>query len=201
MSSGLKRGLALGLLVSLFAGGLRSARAEEAPAPPPESAAPPAGSAAPSPGTAAPPLTPSWPPQGYEPPQITMVHRKRHGLIAAGAITFGISWGLMASISSILLRGSDSSCSETCRESAKLILIPFVGPYLGDAHSSGGRVNPIAIGWGVVELVGATMLVLGFVGHDVPAKPAVRTAQRGPTLDLAPMLARDAGGMTLTARW
>ncbi len=201
MSSGLQRGLALGVLASVFTCALRPAHAEEAPAPSAESAAPPAGTAAPPPEAATPALTPAWPPPGYEPPQITMVHRRRSGLIVAGGVTFGVSWGLMAFVSYILLTSSDSGCSPTCRESAKLILIPFVGPYLGDAHSSEGRVNPIAIGWGIVELVGATLLVFGFVGHDVPAKPVVRTAQRGPTLDLAPMLARDAGGMTLTARW
>jgi hypothetical protein len=48
------------------------------------------------------------------------------------------------------------------------------------------------------------MLIYGIKGEDVPAvreAPAARAARPGPTFHLAPMLARDAGGMSLTARW
>ena len=62
----------------------------------------------------APPYPPTpagqYPPPGYTPPgyapypgyppmQLTMVHRTRRGLVTAGAITFGVSWGIAASIS------------------------------------------------------------------------------------------------------
>ena len=42
------------------------------------------------------------------------------------------------------------------------------------------------------------MFAFGIAGHDVPL---YRVADRGPTLHLTPLLARDTNGLALTARW
>jgi hypothetical protein len=42
------------------------------------------------------------------------------------------------------------------------------------------------------------MFVAGLLTRDAPE---VRVGARGPALRLAPMVARDTGGLTLTARW
>jgi hypothetical protein len=42
------------------------------------------------------------------------------------------------------------------------------------------------------------MFIVGLIGHDVMEYQIVRG---GPTLQLGPLLARDANGMALTARW
>jgi hypothetical protein len=68
------------------------------------------------------------------------------------------------------------------------------------ARDSGSNDTAFWILWSVAELAGVTMFVIGVVGHDVTTYK--RFASRGgPTLQLSPLLARDASGMALTARW
>jgi hypothetical protein len=58
--------------------------------------------------------------------------------------------------------------------------------------------------WSLAQLGGAVMLYYGLKGEDVPAgpeAPPARSVRPGPTLGLAPVVGRDAGGLTLTARW
>jgi hypothetical protein len=60
------------------------------------------------------------------------------------------------------------------------------------------------IAWGAVQLAGALMLIYGLKGEDVDVvreAPAPRVTRSGPELHLAPLFARDAGGMVLTGRW
>jgi hypothetical protein len=42
------------------------------------------------------------------------------------------------------------------------------------------------------------MFIVGVMGHDVIE---YQLAARGPTLRLTPLLARETGGLALTARW
>ena len=64
--------------------------------------------------------------------------------------------------------------------------------------------SDIMILWSLAQLGGAVMLYYGLKGEDVPdgpEAPPARNVRPGPTLGLAPIVGRDAGGLTLTARW
>jgi hypothetical protein len=137
-----------------------------------------------------------------DPTQIRMVHRPRRGLIVGGAITFGISWGIaaFASYFALYVGNTESNpCVYTCHDTGVVLWIPIAGPIVAEARDPGSGGRAFAIGWSVVQLAGATMLALGIVGHEVPARR--RVAQDRPTFHLAPLLARDASGITLAARW
>ena len=97
--------------------------------------------------------------------QLVTEHRARKGLVIGGAVTFGVSWGLAASISLLLTDGS--SCSGTCRDMAEVLWIPIAGPVLAGARDSGSDGSAFWILWSVAELAGVTMFVIGLVGHDV----------------------------------
>ena len=58
----------------------------------------------------APGYAPYPPYPGYPPQQLTMVHRPRRGLVTGGAVTFGVSWGIAASLSFII--GTCTGCND-----------------------------------------------------------------------------------------
>jgi hypothetical protein len=166
------------------------------PAPPAGNGAPPAPpyppppyGRYPPPGYAPYPYPPPYP--GYPPPQPTKVHRPRRGLVAAGAITFGVSWSIAASIS-LLLAG----CTD-CNNGVNYLWVPIAGPLMlaGNGNSDG---TPVLLLWSAAQAAGVAMFAIGMAGHDVME---YRYADRGPTFQLGPLIARDASGMTLTARW
>jgi hypothetical protein len=109
-------------------------------------------------------------------------------------ITFGVSWGIAASVSLLL---SSNNCSG-CTNSADYLWIPIAGPLVVASRDSGSDSPGIFILWSAAQAAGAIMFIVGVMGHDVME---YRVAQRGPTLHLTPMFARDTGGMALTARW
>jgi hypothetical protein len=127
--------------------------------------------------------------------QLTQVHRARRGLVTGGAITFGVSWGLAATISLLL---NDSSCTGSCRDSASYLWIPIAGPLVVAARDDSSDGDSIFVLWSAAQAAGAAMLIVGLVGHDVME---YRYARSGPSLQLAPLFARNASGMALTARW
>jgi hypothetical protein len=161
--------------------------------PPPVYAAPPYGQY-PPPGYAPypPPYAPGYP--GYPPLQLTKVHRARRGLVTGGAITFGVSWGIAATISYLV---AGSSCSG-CDNSADYLWVPIAGPLVVASRDSTSSDSSIFFLWSAAQAAGVVMFVFGIMGHDVME---YRVAQRLPTLHLTPMLARDTHGMALTARW
>lgn len=225
MSSLIRSWMVLGLLAFVANAAVRPAVAQANDAPPagayapapsaqPPAAPPPAGNAAPPPAPyqAAPyPPTPyGYPPPGYAPapqypaygtypayppPQPVTVHRPRRGLVTGGAITFGVSWGLAASISLLL---NDGSCTGSCSDSADYLWIPIVGPLVVAARDSSSGGDGIFFLWSAAQAAGATMLVVGLIGHDVTE---YRYAKGGATLQLTPLFARNTSGMALTARW
>jgi hypothetical protein len=76
-------------------------------------------------------------------------------------------------------------------------MIPIIGPAAGGPSHD----TDLMIAWGAAQLGGALMLIYGIKGEDVDVvREAPRVARR-PELHLAPLLARDAGGMVLTGRW
>jgi len=152
----------------------------------------------PPPGYAAPPGYPPYAAYpGYPPMQLTKVHRPRRGLVTGGAITFGVSWGIAASISFIL---GTSTCGNgsSCNDSADYLWIPIAGPLVVAAKESSSDGPGIFILWSAAQAAGVIMFVVGMVGHDVME---YRVAKNGPTLTLAPLVAREARGLGLTARW
>jgi hypothetical protein len=222
MSTPLRQWIALGVIAFFGLAALRPALAVAAPeaAPPPAAAAPapapapyppPAPGAAPAPYPA--PYYGQYPPPGYAPypqqpypqyqpypplppPQLVTEHRPRRGLVIGGAVTFGVSWGLAASIS--FLASDCSTCSD--KDMTDVLWIPIAGPVLAGARDSGSNDTAVWIMWSVAQLAGATMFVIGVMGHDVTTYKRV-AGRNGPTLQLSPLLARDASGMALTARW
>ena len=154
--------------------------------------APPAGYPAyPPPGYVPyPPPYPGYPP----PPQLVAVHRARRGLVVGGAVTFLVSWSIAATVSYLLINETD--CTGSCRAAKNYLWIPVVGPAVVGA--SGSSDPGVFYLWSAAEAAGVAMFVVGVMGHDVME---YRYARGGPTLRLAPLLARDASGMALTARW
>ena len=161
-------------------------------APPPATQyAPPPPYGYPPPGYAPPGYAP-YPAYRYQQPQLTKVHRPRRGLVTAGAITFGVTWGIAATVS-VLLNCSGIDCSDV----KDYLWVPVAGPALVAARSDGGG-DAFLIFWSAGQAAGAVMLVFGLIGHDVME---YRMARGGPTLRLTPLLARETSGMALTARW
>jgi hypothetical protein len=183
--------------------------AQPAPTPPPQSTTAPAPAPYPAapyqgypppgyppPGYAPYPYAAGYPPPGYPPPQLTKVHRQRRGLVTGGAITFGVSWGIAASISFIL--ASETNCTGSCSNAADYLWIPVVGPLIVSSTNSGSDDPGIFILWSAAQAAGVVMFIFGVAGHDVME---YRYAKNGPTLQLGPLVARDANGLALTARW
>jgi hypothetical protein len=187
--------------------------AAAAPAPAPAPYPPPAPAGTPPPAPYPAPYYGQYPPPGYAPypqqpypqyqpypplppPQLVTEHRPRRGLVIGGAVTFGVSWGLAASIS--LLASDCSTCSG--RDSTDVLWIPIAGPVLAGSRDTGSNDSAFWILWSVAELAGVTMFVIGVIGHDVTTYKRV-AGRNGPTLQLTPLLARDTSGMALTARW
>jgi hypothetical protein len=221
MSRRLRLRIALGLLAFVGNATLRPAiaaataeaiDAEQPGAPAPSSGptvTPYPGGAAPAPPYAEPPYGQRPPPgyapypapyapyaPAYPPLQLVQVHKVRRGLVTGGAITFGVSWGIAASIAFVL---STSNCSGSgCNNNADYLWIPIAGPLVVAASDSGSDGSGIFILWSAAQAAGLAMFIIGMMGHDVME---YRVAQRGPTLHLTPLLAREAGGMALTARW
>jgi hypothetical protein len=154
---------------------------------------PPPGYPPPPPGYA--PYPYAYPPPGYPPPQLTKVHRPRRGLVTGGAITFGVSWGIAATFSFLL--STDNNCSGSGCNGVDYLWIPVAGPLVVAANSNSDSTGVLLL-WSAAQAAGVVMFIAGMVGHDVME---YRYAKNGPTLQLGPMIARDANGLGLMARW
>jgi len=162
----------------------------------------------PPPGYPPPGYAPGYPPPGYRgaygapypgapPPQLVTVHKPRRGLVTGGAITFGVSWGVAASISFIV--NTDSSCSGSgCNDETDWLWVPVAGPLITLSRENGSGGEGFFILWSAAQAAGIVMFAVGMVGHDVQE---YRYAKNGPSFHLAPMVARNTSGMALTATW
>jgi hypothetical protein len=135
------------------------------------------------------------PPAG--PPQ--MVHRARKGLLIAGLITFGVSWGLTVLVSASFNDSNNTTCTTTsCQEAADLFWIPFAGPILADNADPGdGSGRTLAVLWTLAEVAGATMTIIGMIGHDVPEYGYGR--RRASAWQLLPTMTAHSQGLMLRA--
>lgn len=126
-----------------------------------------------------------------------MVHTKRRGLVIAGAITFGVSWGIAATIS-VLLSDSSSNGISNDRAFANRLWIPVVGPILADyaGNSSGGNTAPVL--WSITEAAGLAMFIVGMVGHEVPDYEVRR---RRAMINVAPVVSHAFSGLALHSTW
>jgi hypothetical protein len=178
------------------------ARAQAPSLPPPGAAAPqpapypPAPYGYPPPGYAPAPQYPGYAPYPvYAQPQPVTVHKPRRGLVTGGAITFGVSWGIAASVSLLL---NDDGCTGGCAAVSNYLWIPVAGPAIVAARDTSSGGDSLLILWSAAQAAGAAMLIVGLVGRDVTEYRYVRN---GVSLQLTPLLARSASGMALTARW
>lgn len=178
------------VIVASFAGAVtRPAHAE---APPSETAPRPL-----FPIVAPPPPTAQVPSLALPaPPPATTVHRRHTAPLVGGAVIFGLTWGGAVFLSAALI-----NCRCTSRDQALGFAVPILGPVMSGPKADGN----IWYLWSAAQLGGALLLGYGIKGEDVPMNgeaPVTRAARLSPPeVQLTPLLARDARGMALTARW
>jgi hypothetical protein len=129
-----------------------------------------------------------------------MYHRPFGPLVTAGEATFYTSY-MLAVVTGVLVAitggGIDGPpCS--CNSQIALWAVPVLGPVLGDAYgSSGNRITwPFAV-WSGVEAAGAAMMIVGFIGHDVP----VETFTPPPRVTVVPTVKRQLSALSLNFNW
>jgi hypothetical protein len=141
------------------------------------------------------------PPDGVAKPRT--VHRLRAGVLAAGAVTFGLSWGAaVVAAEGVLLVYADG-CDRACGSpAADRMFIPIAGPLLAqsqpDARTAFGFPSWTYAAWSVVQAAGAAMIVVGLIGHDVPAPEA--TPPR-PALTIVPIMTKRSSVLALNVAW
>jgi hypothetical protein len=114
---------------------------------------------APPPAPAAPPSLSLSAPPPPAPSLVTTVHRRRTGLVATGAVIFGLSWGLAVFLSAALINARAVNSGTALEYSA-----PVVGPLAaGPEHDKG-----LMAFWSATELLGVVLFGFGMKGEDVP---------------------------------
>lgn len=126
----------------------------------------------------------------------SMIHKPQTGLLVAG-VAIAIPAYLLQMLATLAysptIQTYDQPCSY-CAKAEALNLIPIVGPWLG-AREAGTPGDPFPLILGGVEAAAAVMIVVGLVGHDVPAEPEPSK------LSLAPFVTPQAAGLSLHLRW
>lgn len=124
--------------------------------------------------------------------------------MAAGLVAIGVTLTVAAYASALLSMRHCDGCDRSSDKDAFLVLIPVAGPLLTAANQSGlsaGQWTFFSI-WSAVEAIGTTLLTIGFVGEDVPARysPEGRVVfGLAPTIVLQPTTV--ATGLVLNARF
>jgi len=87
-----------------------------------------------------------------------------------------------------------------CAE-AKRAIIPFAGPYLVarnlPPYERPSSIWPYAA-WSLIEVAGATIMVVGLIGHDVPERRAKRPRA---TASLVPVVTPQLGALSVNVTW
>jgi hypothetical protein len=125
-----------------------------------------------------------------------MVHKKRRGFVVAGAIVFGLLYSVQLIAALGVGAADDQGCNSVCSNQQGLLLVPIFGPWLSDgADPHHGSLTPDLI-YGGIEAAGLAMLLVGLVGHDVPAGPT-----RDRNLTFLPFVTPQAEGLSMAMRW
>lgn len=130
------------------------------------------------------------------PTEPRMIHEPRVGFLITGVVIAAPAYLLQILLTtaySPTIQTYDEPCSY-CAKAAALTLIPIVGPWLG-SRAAGEPDDKGALIFGGIEAAALAMIIVGFVGHDVPADP------EGSKVSLAPFVTPEAGGATLRLRW
>jgi hypothetical protein len=108
------------------------------------------------------------------------------GLVIAGAVTLGASWGA-STFWALIAGGSGSSPTPEGASRARILLAPLAGPFvaLGAWPDGAGRMAPWLVLDGLLQTGGAAMLVAGIALSAKP--PAGSTSARGSVLWPMPM--------------
>jgi hypothetical protein len=130
------------------------------------------------------------------PPEPRMVHKPWSGLVVAGVAIAAPAY-LLQMLSTLgysaTIQTYDQPCSY-CAKAQALTLIPIAGPWLA-ARAAGTPDDKGALLFGGIEAAAVAMIIVGLVGHDVPAEP------EGSKVSLAPFATPQAGGLSLRMRW
>jgi hypothetical protein len=138
-----------------------------------------------------------------EPPSPLMprwVHRRRPGLIIAGAATYGASYAAAVLLGlGTVGAGAAEECDD-CRSRAAVTIIPVAGPLL--AWKTAPEYNRGSVyfwaAWSGVQVAGLAMLVVGVIGHDVLEW---RPQNGRPRVSLVPAFNGKLGALSLNVSW
>jgi len=136
-------------------------------------------------------------------PEPHVVHQERKGLLVAGGVTFGVSYGLAVLLGLFTTGGGGGleRDNETVRDGRfPVIIVPVAGPMLewwrAPASSRGSPM--VWAAWSATQAAGAAMLVAGFVGHDVVEW---RPVPEGPRVRVVPAVTPQSGALSLDVSW
>ena len=135
-----------------------------------------------------------------EPIPRRLIHRPRFAPLIAGAVVFGVSYGLAVFAGwGYAVTGIDDG-SDSPSQAWRLV-VPLAGPLL--AASSDSRTDlpdfgwPTYVAWSLAQVAGTAALIYGAVGHDVPGT----RRQARPAIGFTPVVSRTAFGLALNATW
>jgi hypothetical protein len=141
--------------------------------------------------------------------QPQMIHQRRNGLLRAGEVVFGLSYGvaLLGSLvlwtSKIGLDPEDGPCGPICNKLAVSMLIPVAGPLIAYTQvQKGGNPGPLLLFagvWSGVEAAGLAMFIVGVIGHDVPQETIVTV--RHTRISVVPFVTPGGGMLALRTPW
>jgi len=128
-----------------------------------------------------------------------MIHEPRGGLVTAGGIVLGTTYGLqlLAALTFAIGVPDDGGCS-SCNQ-AGILLVPIIGPLVISLDPPGQDAASLAIGFTFagLELAGAAMLIVGLIGHDVPQAPYSSSSR----IAFLPLVAPQAEGLSMLMHW
>lgn len=117
----------------------------------------------------------------------TKVEAKRKGFVIAGAVTFGVTYGVSLFVAAI---GEDLRRADETSENLSSLLIPAAGPFLQMAktESTSGKVALVYLG--VAQTLGAAMLVYGLTNTKT-----ILLRNDMVSMSIAPMMGNGSSGL------
>lgn len=116
--------------------------------------------------------------------------RVRGGLVAGGAVAFGVSYGLSVGLG---LLGADMSSLYGGKNTTEALFIPIAGPWIQLGQTSTASGQFLLVADGVVQLAGVSMLVAGIV-----AKRTILVRTDYASATLTPIATRRGAGLGIT---